>query len=72
MVNCPNCSAEIKDLTQNFCEKCGSSIPANVKQGETTSTSAEIAFTPKSDRESYDRSGGLFDISRNYYILWRN
>ncbi len=69
MEYCSNCGTEIRDLTQNFCEKCGSSIPASVKQGKTSSSSAEIPYTPESGKEIYDRPGGLFDLNRNYFIL---
>ena len=69
MIKCANCGAEIKDLSQNFCEKCGSSIPVSVKQGETQSKVTEITYAPESDMENYDQQGRLFDINRNYYIL---
>jgi len=69
MIKCGNCLAEIKDLSQNFCEKCGSSIPASVRQGKTQSKVTEIPYTPESDVENYDQQGKLFDINRNYYIL---
>ncbi|GAG77039.1 unnamed protein product, partial [marine sediment metagenome] len=68
MLYCANCGAEIKDLTQNFCEKCGSSIPASVKEGnEEVSPTPTAVTTPSSTIQSYDRPGGLFDINRNYY-----
>jgi uncharacterized membrane protein YvbJ len=66
---CANCGSEIKDLSQNFCEKCGSSIPASVKEEKTSSPSAEIPQISESGKEIYDRPGGLFDLNRNYYIL---
>ncbi len=73
MVFCANCGAEIKDLSQNFCEKCGSSIPASVKQGEEVSlTSAPVTSTTSPTSmgfQPYEHPGGLFDINRNYYIL---
>jgi len=69
MEYCSNCGTEIRDLMQNFCEKCGSSIPASVKQGKTSSSSTEIPHTPESGKEIYDRPGGLFDLNRNYFIL---
>jgi len=66
MPYCNNCGAEIKDLSQNFCEKCGSPIPASVRQGGT----APIPTTPAVSRvPSSSQPGGLFDINRNYYIL---
>ena len=43
MEYCANCGAEIKNSEiQNFCEKCGSSIPASVQEGETSSPSASV------------------------------
>ncbi|MHA2035702.1 MAG: LURP-one-related family protein [Promethearchaeota archaeon] len=72
MVFCANCGAEIKDLSQNFCEKCGSTIPASVKEGKTevspTTTTSSPTITTMGF-QPYDRPGGLFDINRNYYIL---
>ncbi len=68
MSYCPNCGDEVTEQ-QKFCEKCGSSIPASVIQSKTSPTSAVTAFTPESVMQTYDRPGGLFDISRNYYIL---
>ncbi|GAG78594.1 unnamed protein product [marine sediment metagenome] len=66
MVFCPNCGADVSEA-QKFCEKCGSSIAANVK-----SPSAEMPYIPESGREVYDQPGGLFDLNRNYYILKEN
>jgi len=63
---CNNCGAEIKDLNQNFCEKCGSPIPASVRQVSTPATPVRPAT---SGIPSSSRPGGLFDINRNYYIL---
>jgi len=66
MPYCPNCGDEIKDLSQNFCEECGSPIPESAKTEESVSaplTPSQTSTTP---------SGGLFDISRNYYILKEN
>ncbi len=63
---CNNCGAEIKDLNQNFCEKCGSPIPASVRQVETAPIRTTLA-APRSYPSS--QPGGLFDINRNYYIL---
>lgn len=57
---CPNCGAEIKDLSQNFCENCGTQVPESMRMAETAST-------PTTSTTS--RPGGLFDINRNYYIL---
>ncbi|MFW9822956.1 MAG: LURP-one-related family protein [Candidatus Thorarchaeota archaeon] len=74
MVFCANCGAEIKNPeTQNFCEKCGSTIPTSVKEGRTeeTATTAPVSTTKITTMgfEPYDHPGGLFDLSRNYYIL---
>lgn len=72
MEYCANCGSEIKDQKQNFCEKCGSSIPHSVKQEKekgsitsatATTSSTSMGFLP------YDHPGGLFDINRNNYIL---
>lgn len=60
---CANCGAEIKDTSQNFCEKCGSPIPAGVISEE--SASPQISAT----QPSATLPGGLFDINRNYYVL---
>ena len=69
MPYCKNCGAEIKDMSQNFCEKCGSPIPDSTKQTQTVSTQT----TPTVSRvPSSSRPGGLFDINRNYYILKEN
>lgn len=65
---CANCGAEAKEQ-QKFCEKCGSSIPSGAKQSKTSSTSLVSSSTPELAMKSYDQSGGLFDINRNYYIL---
>ncbi|MFW9970045.1 MAG: zinc-ribbon domain-containing protein [Candidatus Odinarchaeota archaeon] len=59
---CANCGAEIKDLSQNFCEKCGSPIPESMK-----SEKVSISKTPS--QTSSTLPGGLFDINRKYYIL---
>ncbi len=66
MPYCKDCGAEIKDLSQNFCEKCGSPIPDSVRQGQTAPTqpTPAVSRVPPSSRP-----GGLFDINRNYYIL---
>lgn len=60
---CPNCGAEIKDLSQNFCENCGTQVPESMKMEETVTTPMQPTTTTTS------RQGGLFDINRNYYIL---
>ena len=66
---CNDCGAEIKDLSQNFCEKCGSRISSTPTQEEVVSTPSRTAPVTTLGFESYDRPGGLFDINRNYYIL---
>jgi uncharacterized protein YxjI len=60
---CPNCGAEIKDLSQNFCENCGTQVPESMKTEENVTTPTQPTTTTTS------RQGGLFDINRNYYIL---
>ncbi len=63
MPYCKECGSEIKDINQNFCEKCGSPVPESL-------SSDEKASLPKTaPQTSTTRSGGLFDINRNYYIL---
>jgi len=66
---CANCGAEIKDLSQSFCEKCGSPIPTSVRQSETGTAPATTAPARPSGEKSYYQPGSLFDINRNYYIL---
>jgi uncharacterized protein YxjI len=65
---CKDCGAEIKDLSQNFCEKCGSPIPESVKAGAQSSPPPTTTTAP-TQLPSSSRPGGLFDINRNYYIL---
>jgi uncharacterized protein YxjI/DNA-directed RNA polymerase subunit RPC12/RpoP len=72
MIYCANCGAEIENPeAQNFCEKCGSTIPARVKQGEkeVSPTISDSSSVTTMGFQPYDRPGGLFDINRNYYIL---
>jgi hypothetical protein len=61
MPYCPNCGDPITDSSQNFCEKCGSPIPESLR-------SEQSAPAPTTTAQS-TRQGGLFDLSRNYYIL---
>ena len=49
MPYCPNCGDEIKDLSQNFCEECGSPIPESAKTEESVSaplTPSQTSTTP--------------------------
>ncbi len=66
---CPNCGDEITDLSQNYCEKCGASVPENIRSGEVASSPTVQRTTAPSGTQSHDHPGGLFDINRNYYIL---
>ncbi|MFX1431051.1 MAG: zinc-ribbon domain-containing protein, partial [Promethearchaeota archaeon] len=68
MPYCPECGDEIKDSSQNFCEKCGFPIPSSLKPKESTTEPIKQASTV-ARKESYAQTGGLFDINRNYYIL---
>ncbi len=68
MPYCPECGDEIKDLSQNFCEKCGFQIPSSIRSKEGSSLSRVQSSTIES-KKSYDHPGRLFDINRNYYIL---
>jgi hypothetical protein len=63
MPYCPNCGDPITDSSQNFCEKCGSPIPESLRSEQ--SVPAPTATT----QSSTVPKGGLFDLSRNYYIL---
>ena len=69
MPYCKDCGAEIKDLSQNFCEQCGSPIPDSVRQVSTTPTQVRTTPARPSGVSSYYATGSLFDINRNYYIL---
>ena len=68
MPYCKECGSEIKDVSQNFCEKCGSPIPESVKAGTRTSAQTTASQTVSRPPPS-SRPGSLFDINRNYYIL---
>jgi uncharacterized protein YxjI len=65
---CANCGDPIEDLSQKFCEKCGTPIHSSAKpeEGKTTPSGQTSTTT---DTTSHLRSGGLFDINRNYYVL---
>ncbi|MHA2049048.1 MAG: LURP-one-related family protein [Promethearchaeota archaeon] len=68
-MHCKNCGAEIKDPEhQKYCEQCGSTIPS---LNETQGNHIALTTVPTSDMgfQAYNRPGGLFDISRNFYIL---
>ncbi len=69
MKYCPNCGVEILTEQQRFCEKCGASIPSSVKQSEEVVYPTTSISPMTMGFQSYDRPGGLFDISRNYFIL---
>ncbi|KKK44219.1 MAG: hypothetical protein Lokiarch_20130 [Candidatus Lokiarchaeum sp. GC14_75] len=70
MSHCSNCGEEIKDLSQKFCEKCGTSIKSDQEKSEKALTpTASIPSSTTLGFQKYNRPGGLFDLSRNYYIL---
>jgi len=75
VVYCSECGSEIKDTTQNFCEKCGAPIPEKMRQVQQTSAPAMTRPTQTSSGvmtlgfKPYNRPSGLFDINRNYYVL---
>ncbi|MHA2325041.1 MAG: zinc-ribbon domain-containing protein, partial [Promethearchaeota archaeon] len=69
MSYCANCGDEIKDPSQNFCEKCGSPIQTGEKRAEKATTQTAPTSINTMGFQPYDRPGGLFDINRNYYIL---
>lgn len=66
---CTNCGAEIKDPSQKFCEKCGSSLPSSGKPREKITLPKASSAISTLGFEPYNRPEGLFDLNRNYYIL---
>lgn len=66
--NCPNCGDQI-DENQKFCEKCGAELRTVRKQPE---KSEKISLTVSPSQEKRTDKVGLFDLSRNYYILKEN
>jgi uncharacterized protein YxjI len=64
-MNCSYCGVEIKNQNQKYCEECGHKLSSS---SETTEyiTPDNVAFpTPQTSV----KTGGLFDINRNYYVL---
>ena len=53
---CSNCGVELKDQNQKFCHGCGFKLSSVVEQAPVSASAAKKQL-------------GLFDISRNYYIL---
>ena len=66
---CNNCGEEIKNLSQKFCEKCGSSVQFNEQQREQAPKPIGTPTSISSVMQPYDHPGGLFDLNRNYYVL---
>lgn len=62
---CPNCGSEIEDINQKFCEQCGSKLEFDQNQ----SIKEPSNSFQKSPQKSANDNMGLFNISRNYYIL---
>ncbi len=71
---CRDCGIEIKDSEQNFCEKCGTEIEHQrelevptfkVPKAETGTIQVVSAQIPK----ALPNGKGLFDYSRDYYII---
>ncbi|MFX1410889.1 MAG: hypothetical protein ACFFA6_11075 [Promethearchaeota archaeon] len=61
---CNQCGAEIKDPSQKYCESCGIKLPTREVSDELQAASVATPST-----SSQFRTGSLFDINRNYYIL---
>ncbi len=61
---CPSCGEKLKGEEQNFCEKCGANLEVYKKEGK-----VEPQITTPSSTVTQPRSGTLFDLNRNYYIL---
>ena len=65
---CPDCGAEIKNQGQNYCEKCGAKLPTMPSSSYNQDISQNNGGTQPSTVNIVSQ-GGLFDISRNYYII---
>ncbi|MFX1356459.1 MAG: LURP-one-related family protein [Promethearchaeota archaeon] len=57
---CPECGAKVSE-EQNYCEQCGAEL---LKQSISKEQSSETPSEPVPHKK-----GGLFDISRNYYVI---
>lgn len=62
---CPECGKKHQP-NQKFCESCGTKLPKIDKVSYKESNEKHI---PQTKRIIPIRKGGLFDLSRNYYIL---
>ena len=65
---CLDCGTEIKHQGQNFCEKCGCKLPSIPSSSENQEISQDNLGKQPSTVNVVSQ-GGLFDISRNYYII---
>lgn len=65
MKNCKECGESITE-DQRFCEKCGAELFQEAKKINLTAPTSQ-APTPTPTQE-----GGLFDLSRNYYLIKEN
>jgi len=63
-MNCPNCG-DPTDPGQKFCEKCGAELRSVKKLPE---EEEKISLTAPPSQKPSD-GVGLFDLSRNYYII---
>ena len=67
---CPNCGTEIKDKDQNFCEKCGTELDrreeVHVPKPQVQTPTPQVAVTTPSVKSD---GKGLFDLSRDYYVI---
>lgn len=59
---CPECGDD-NTPGQKFCEKCGTKLGASSAEPSATEPSAAVIAPTTSGK------GGLFDLSRNYYVL---
>ncbi len=68
---CPNCGTEVKEKEQNFCEKCGTEIEhrqeVKVPTPQVQRTVPQVTI-PQPTPAILDGKG-LFDLSRDYYVL---
>jgi len=67
-MNCPNCG-DPTDPGQKFCEKCGAELRSVKKLPEEGEKISLTATPSQSHRENSTNKVGLFDLSRNYYVI---
>ena len=68
-MSCPNCGDPIDGENQKFCEKCGSEL-RSVKKPPKNNEKISLTSSPGQARSGDSANKiGLFDLSRNYYII---